>query len=583
MSGPQELHTPEAEQPPAPPMKPSRPSFVCGTSDEPLRFPSVGEALDEAAIQWGMREAVVVRHQKVRWTYQELKAQAEALAGAFLAMGLQPGDRVGIWAPNCAEWVSTQFATAKAGLILVNLNPAYRVAELEFALTHVGCVALVTATTFKSSDYIEMLRTLAPESYAAAPGELRAERLPALRWLIRLGAERTPGFARYDELIASVSPADRERVARAQAGIQPDNAVNIQFTSGTTGKPKGATLSHFNILNNGYFVARGMRLSERDRMCIPVPLYHCFGMVMGNLGCVTHGATMVYPSEGFDARSTLESVEQERCTVLYGVPTMFIAQLEHPEFHCFDLSSLRTGIMAGAPCPIEAMRRTMTQMHMREVTIAYGMTETSPVSFQSATDDAVERRVTTVGRVHPHLQVKIINEEGRVVPRGDAGELCTRGYSVMVGYWDDPAQTKAVIDAAGWMHSGDLAVLDEDGYCNITGRLKDLVIRGGEKIAPREIEDFLYRHPNIQAAQVFAVPDPRYGEEVCAWIQLRSGTSATEEEIRAYCRGQIAHYKMPRYIRFVEAFPMTVTGKPQKFLMRQQMIRELGLTEERTA
>ena len=537
-------------------------SFVHGVGTTPLKFQTIGEALDEAAAAWGDREALVVRHQAVRWTYRELQERAEALAAGLLSLGLQPGDRVGIWAPNCSEWAVTQFATAKAGLILVNINPAYRVTELEFALNKVRCRALVTAASFKTSDYLAMLASL-------------EGRLPHLEWKIRMGKERTPGFLNLDDLYGGK--------ASLPEGLQPDEPINIQFTSGTTGLPKGATLSHFNILNNGYFVARAMRLTERDRMCIPVPLYHCFGMVMGNLGCLTHGAAMVYPNDGFDPRLTLETVAKERCTVLYGVPTMFIAELEHPEFARFDLASLRTGIMAGAPCPIEVMKRVIRDMHMSEVTIAYGMTETSPVSFQSSVDDPIERRVSTVGRVHPHIQVKIVDAQGRAVPRGTQGELCTRGYSVMKGYWDDPEKTREVLDDAGWMHTGDLATIDEEGYCNITGRLKDLVIRGGENISPREVEDFLYRHPKVQGVQVFGVPDPKYGEEVCAWIQLRPGESATEDEIRDFCRGQIAHQKVPRYVRFVAEFPMTVTGKAQKFIMRKRMMEELGLRQEATA
>ncbi len=561
----------------------ARPSFVHGAHSVPLRFETVGQVLDAAAAKWGDRDALVVRHQGVRWTFAELKARADTLAAAFVSIGLLPGDRVGIWAPNCAEWTVTQFATAKAGLILVNLNPAYRIAELEFALTKVGCRALVTAARFKTSDYIGMITALAPEVVTGKPGALRAARLPDLQWLIRLDQEHTPGFLSFEELVGQASAKDHARIAALGTRLQADDPVNIQFTSGTTGTPKGATLSHFNVVNNGFFVARAMRLSEQDRMCIPVPLYHCFGMVMGNLGCVTHGATMIYPSEGFDARRTLETVEEERCTVLYGVPTMFIAQLEHPDFRSYNKESLRTGIMAGAPCPIEVMKRVMSDMHMREVTIAYGMTETSPVSFQSAVDDPVERRVGTVGQIHPHLQVKIVDEEGRIVPRGTPGEICTRGYSVMRGYWDDPAQTREAVDGAGWMHTGDVAVIDEKGYCNITGRLKELVIRGGEKLSPREIEDFLYSHPLVQAVQVFGVPDHRYGEEVCAWIQLRSRASASEEDIRTFCRGRVAHQKVPRYVRFVTEFPMTVTGKAQKFIMREQMIQELKLEIDATA
>jgi fatty-acyl-CoA synthase len=466
---------------------------------------------------------------------------------------------------------------------LVNINPAYRLSELEFALNKVGCKALVTAAQFKTSNYLELLHTLAPELSVSEPGQLDAERLPYLRWVMRLGGDTTRGCLNFDRLAERAKAEHRERVTTLANQLQPDDAINIQFTSGTTGLPKGATLTHFNILNNGYFVARALRVTERDRMCIPVPLYHCFGMVMGNLGCITHGAAMVYPSEGFDAKATLQTVAQEKCTVLYGVPTMFIAELDHPEFAAFDLKSLRTGIMAGAPCPIEVMKRVIRDMHMSEVTIAYGMTETSPVSFQSSIDDPLERRVSTVGRIHPHLQVKIVDEHNRVLPRGVQGELLTRGYSVMLGYWDDADKTDEAIDSAGWMHTGDLGTIDAAGYCNITGRSKDLVIRGGENISPREVEDFFYRHAKIQAVQAFGVPDPKYGEELCVWIQLKADVQVTEQELRDFCKDQIAHHKIPRHIRFVTEFPMTVTGKVQKFVMREQMSRDLGLREAKTA
>jgi fatty-acyl-CoA synthase len=558
-------------------------SFVQGLGIEPLKFETVGQALSTAAECWGDRDALIVPQQNVRWSWSELNRRAEHYAAAFIALGLRPGERLGIWAPNRAEWAVTQFAAAKAGLILVNLNPAYRIAELKFALNKVGCRALITAASFKTSDYLAMIAGLIPEVARSVPGELQAEMAPSLQCLIRLGRGHTPGFLSFDELPERANPQHRAAVQKLSGLIQPDEPANIQFTSGTTGSPKGATLSHFNILNNGYFVGRAMRLTERDRLCIPVPLYHCFGMVMGNLACVSSGAAMIYPGEGFDPRATLESVAREHATVLYGVPTMFIAELEQADLRSFDLSSLRTGIMAGAPCPISVMQRVMSEMHMAEVTIAYGMTETSPVSFQSAVDDPIERRVSSVGRIHPHLQVKVIDAEGRVVPRGIEGELCTRGYSVMQGYWDDEVQTRAAIDASGWMHTGDLGTLDAEGYCNITGRLQDLIVRGGENLSPREIEEFLYRHPKVQAVQVFGVPDHRYGEEVCTWIQLRAGQSATEIEIQEFCRGQIAHQKIPRYIRFVSQYPMTVTGKVQKFVMREHMIKELNLTCEKTA
>jgi len=552
-------------------------SFVHGAHDVPLLYETIGQALDRTAARFAQCDALLVPHQDIRWTYAELKERVDTLAAAFVALGLAPGERIGIWAPNCAEWTLTQFASAKAGLILVNINPAYRLSELEFALNKVSCKALVTAAQFKTSNYIEMLNALAPELANCVPGKLRCVRLPQLRSVIRLGEQVTPGFFNFDALTNLADKSHRDRIAGLANELQPDDPINIQFTSGTTGLPKGATLTHFNILNNGYFVARALRLNERDRMCIPVPLYHCFGMVMGNLGCVTHGAAMVYPSEGFDAKLTLQTVARERCTVLYGVPTMFIGELDHPEFASFDLQSLRTGIMAGAPCPIETMKRVVRDMHMSQVTIAYGMTETSPVSFQSGVDDPLERRVSTVGRIHPHLQVKIVDAQGRVVPRGVQGELLTRGYSVMRGYWDEAAKTAESIDAAGWMHTGDLATLDNEGYCNITGRLKDLVIRGGENIAPREVEDFLYRHPNVQAVQVFGVPDAKYGEVVCAWLQLKPGATLTEQELRDFCTGQIAHHKIPLHVRFVAEFPMTVTGKVQKFLMREAMRAELKL------
>jgi fatty-acyl-CoA synthase len=477
----------------------------------------------------------------------------------------------------------TQFAAAKAGMILVNINPAYRLAEVEYALNKVGCKALVTADRFKSSDYLGMLRHLAPEIDGSAPGCLASSRLPSVQTLIHIGSDDEPGFLRFADLAALGRPQDRERLAALARQLQFDDPINIQFTSGTTGAPKGATLTHHNILNNGFFVGEALRLSTADRVCIPVPLYHCFGMVMGNLACLTHGSAMVYPAEAFDPKATLEAISAERCTALYGVPTMFIAQLGLSDFASYALDSLRTGIMAGSPCPIEVMRRTIADFHMDEVTIAYGMTETSPVSFQSALDDPLDRRVSTVGRIHPHTEVKIIDAEGRITPPGVSGELCTRGYSVMLGYWDDEERTAEAIDRAGWMHTGDLATLDEEGYCNIVGRIKDMVIRGGENVYPREVEEFLYRHPKVEAVQVFGVPDDKFGEELCAWITLKQGVRADPEEIQAFCRGQIAHYKIPRYVKFVESFPMTVTGKVQKFVMRDAMIGELGLAVQKTA
>ena len=558
-------------------------SYVQGASEKPLLGESIGQFFDSACEQWTSRPALVVRHQNVRMSYGELRRAVAKLATGLLTLSLEPGDRVGIWSPNTSEWVLTQFATAKAGLILVNINPAYRTAELEYALNKVGCKALILAERFKTSDYMGMLRELAPELSHASAGSLEAPRLPTLRSVIVLGDAWHPGAFRFGDVLARGGAAEAQRLFDLAPHLQFDDPINIQFTSGTTGFPKGATLSHHNILNNGFFIGEAMRLMPEDRLCIPVPLYHCFGMVLGNLAALTHGACMVFPGEGFDPLTTLETVAEERCTALHGVPTMFIAQLDHPEFRRFDLSSLRTGIMAGSPCPIEVMKRAVAEMHLSEITIAYGMTETSPVSFQSSTDDPLDRRVSTVGRVQPHLEVKIVDLNGRIVPRGTPGELLTRGYSVMLGYWGDQERTREAIDAARWMHTGDLATIDAEGYCNIVGRIKDMVIRGGENVYPREIEEFLYRHPKIQDVQVVGVPDDRYGEEICAWVKLRPGASATEEEIKAFCRDQIAHYKVPRYIKFVDEFPMTVTGKIQKFIMRERTIAELGLTVAKTA
>jgi fatty-acyl-CoA synthase len=558
-------------------------SYVHGASGKPLIGATIGEYFDRISERFAECDALIVGHQQICWTYRELKERVDAFAAGLLALGLKRGDRIGIWSPNNAEWVITQFATAKAGLILVNINPAYRLAELEYALNKAGCVALVTAVRFKSSDYLAMLCELAPELALASPGKLHAAVLPELRLVITIGAHSVPGMVRFEDVLGLARDAERHRLDKLAEELQFDDPINIQFTSGTTGLPKGATLTHHNILNNGFFLGEAMKFTERDRVCIPVPLYHCFGMVIGNLGCLTHGAAMVFPSEGFDPLATIESVEAERCTAVYGVPTMFIAEMDHPDFAKFDLSSLRTGIMAGSPCPIEVMKRAVASMHLSEIVIGYGMTETSPASFVSSTDDPLERRVSTVGRAMPHVEAKVVDADGRIVPRGVAGELLTRGYLVMLGYWDDEEKTREAIDPAGWMHTGDLAMIDTAGYCNIVGRIKDMVIRGGENVYPREIEEFLYRHPKIQDVQVIGVPDQRYGEELCAWIRLHDGESATVEEIRTFCQGQIAHYKVPRYVKFVDGFPMTVTGKIQKFLMRQHMIEELGLSVQETA
>jgi fatty-acyl-CoA synthase len=553
-------------------------SYVSGTSDRPLIGETIGDLFDQIAARFPANEALVCRQQGLRYTYAQLKAEVDRLAGALIALGLRKGERIGIWAPNRAEWAITQFATAKIGAILVNINPAYRLTELEYALNQSGCTALVTAAQFRSSDYTGMLYELAPELREAHPGQLHAARLPHLRTIIRLGADHSPGMLTWDELLAGAAHVHPEDLAARQAEQQFDDPINIQYTSGTTGYPKGATLSHHNILNNGYFVAELMNFTDQDRLVIPVPLYHCFGMVMGNLGCVTHGATMIYPSEGFEPLAVLAAVEEERATALYGVPTMFIAELDRPELDRFDLSSLRTGVMAGSPCPVEVMKKVQSVMNMHEVEICYGMTETSPVSTQTRVGAPLEKQVGTVGQVHPHVEVKIVDPaNGAIVPRGQTGELCTRGYSVMLGYWDNEEATAKAIDRAGWMHTGDLATMDEDGYLNIVGRIKDMIIRGGENVYPREIEEYLYTHPKVSDVQVIGVPDLKYGEEIMAWVHLKPGEQATEEELKAFCKGQIAHYKVPRYIKFVEGFPMTVTGKIQKFLMRKQSIEELEL------
>ncbi len=558
-------------------------SYSCGEQRQPLLTQTIGDFFDAMAARQGTRDALIARHQSRRLSYAELKREVDRLASSMLRGGLSRGDRVGIWAHNCVEWVLMQLATAKAGIILVNINPAYRTAEVEYALNKVGCRALVTMTAFKSSDYLAMLRELAPELAGCAPGELRAARLPELRLVVQLGEAAEPGMLRFADWIAQ-GDAEDPAVAAAAATLDCHDPINIQFTSGTTGFPKGATLTHSNILNNGYFIGEAMKLTADDRLCIPVPLYHCFGMVLGNLACLTHGATIVYPNDAFDPLLTLEAVQAERCTGLHGVPTMFIAMLDHPRFKEFDLSTLRTGIMAGSPCPIEVMKRVVRDMHLSEITIAYGMTETAPVSCQSSTDTPLDRRVSTVGLVQPHLEVKIVDPEtGATVAPGVPGELCTRGYSVMHGYWGDEEKTHEAIDAERWMHTGDLATMDAEGYVNIVGRIKDMVIRGGENVYPREIEEFLYRHPMVQDVQVVGVPDRKYGEELCAWIIPKAGTEPTADDIRAFCQGQIAHYKIPRHIRFVQTFPLTITGKVQKFKIRDVMKAELGLHEDKTA
>ena len=558
-------------------------AHVVGDRSTELWHRTIPDLLKETVANHAQREAAVFLEQHVRWTWADLDREVDALAHGFLSLGLTKGDRVGIWSPNRYEWLLTQYATARLGLILVTINPAYRVSEVEYVLNKVSAAALVTASHFKSSDYVGMLQGLAPELANAAPGKLSAEKLPSLRTIIRTGAKKSSGMLNFDELVNRGRDGNAANLDAITRILSPNDPINIQFTSGTTGAPKGATLTHVNIINNGRYTIAAQNMDETDRLCIPVPLYHCFGMVMGSLGCVSSASTMVFPAEGFDPGSCLKAITQEKCTSIYGVPTMFVGMLQHPEFLNFDFSTLRTGIMAGAPCPIEVMKQCVSEMNLSEITIAYGMTETSPVSFQTSNSDPLERRVSTVGRVHPHVECKIVDKYGDTVSPGIQGELCTRGYSVMKGYWDEPKRTSESIDIDGWMHSGDLAVIDINGYCNITGRVKDMVVRGGENVYPREVEEYLYRHPSIQEVQVFGVPDDKFGEEVCAWIVLKTDEGTTEEDILAFCRGQIAHYKVPRYIRFKSELPMTVTGKPQKFKMRDVMIKELDLGVAATA
>lgn len=553
-------------------------SYVNGVGSEPLIGATIGDLFDRVVAQVSDNEAVVSYHQGLRYTYRELQEQVDEFARGLMALGIEKGERVGIWAPNWAEWVIAQFATPKIGAILVNINPAYRVHELEYALNQSGCSTLIIAPPFKTSRYAELLTQLCPELETYEPGELEAERAPSLRTVIAFGDQEVAGAYHWNDVVQLAVSTTAGELAVRQRQQAFDDPINIQYTSGTTGFPKGATLSHHSILNNGYFVGERMRMTSADRICVPVPFYHCFGMVLGNLAAVSHGATIVIPAEIFDPLLTLEAVAAERCTALYGVPTMFIAELNHPRFSEFDLSSLRTGIMAGSPCPIEVMRQVTSKMHMEEVTICYGMTETSPVSFQTAPDDPLEKRVATVGAVHPHVECKIINPEtDAVVPRGVTGELLSRGYIVMLGYWSNPEATALAIDAGRWMHTGDLAVMDDEGYVNIVGRVKDLIIRGAENVYPREVEEFLYQHPKVQDVQVIGVPDEVYGEQVMAWVILKPGEECDEEELRAYCDDQIAYFKIPRYWRFTDSFPMTVTGKVQKFLMREQAISELHL------
>ena len=555
-------------------------SYAYGTSSQPLLGMTIGEKFDQACQQYAEQDAVVSVHQNVRLSYKQLQDQVNAFACSLLQLGLEKGDRIAIWSPNCVEWTITQFAAFKAGMILVNLNPAYKSSELEYVLNKVSCKALVIAPQFKSSNYQEILTKIAPEITQSIDKLLSSQRLPHLKHIIKIDHEQHTGIHRFADLLPEPTAAQLDQLQAIAADLQFDETINIQFTSGTTGNPKGTMLTHNNILNNGYFVGEAIHLTPQDRVCISVPLFHCFGMVMGNLACITHGSTMVYPSAVFNPLDTLKTIQQEKCTAAYGVPTMFIAILEHEQFDEFDLSSLRTGIMAGSPCPREIMQRVIERMHMTEITICYGMTETAPVSVQSSTADSVERRVGTVGRVHPHLEIKIVDENGKVVPRGKLGELCVRGYSVMLGYWEDNDKTQEVIDVAKWMHTGDIAEMDEEGFVKIKGRIKDVVIRGGENLFPKEIEDFLYTHPDVSDVQVIGLPDPRYGEELCACIILHEHHQINEEAIRQYCAEHISHNKVPRYVRFFTEFPMTASGKAQKFKLQELMRQELNLLED---
>ncbi|MDC1084459.1 AMP-binding protein [Pseudomonadales bacterium] len=550
-------------------------SYLCGQANEPLLYETIGACVERIAATYPDKEALVVRHQNIRWTFSEYKSRIDALAAGLVSLGVEPGDRVGIWSPNRVEWCLTQFATAKIGAIMVCINPAYRPYELEYALNKVKCQTIITAAQFKTSEYLQMLQEMAPELATCEPGELKSIKLPHLTTVIRMGDAVSPGMFNFDKVCEMGEDTHYDRMAEIAPTLQADDAINIQFTSGTTGSPKGATLSHFNILNNGLQVGAGMRFTSEDRLCIPVPLYHCFGMVMGNLTCMTHGACAVFPDEGFDPDVVLRTVVEEKCTALHGVPTMFVAETDLPNVAEYELSTLRTGVMAGAPCPLELMHQVIDKLNMSEITIMYGQTETSPVNHMTDIDAPAEKRCGTVGRVGPYQEIKIIDESGRVVPLGDKGELCCRGYSVMQGYWDDKARTDETIDATGWLHSGDLAEMDEEGYVQIVGRIKDMIIRGGENVYPREVEEFLYTHPDIQEVQVFGIPDERYGEIVCAWVQLKQNATLNEEGVKSFCRDQITHFKVPSLVRFVDEFPMTVTGKIQKFKMRETMIEQL--------
>ncbi|OUS31377.1 AMP-binding protein [Thalassotalea sp. 42_200_T64] len=549
-------------------------SYISGEGRGQLLYETIGNCFDRIANQYPNNEALVVCYQNIRWTYKQLQQEVDKLATGLLALGIEPGDRVGIWGPNSFEWVLTQLATAKIGAIMVCINPAYRLYELEYALNKVECKAIISAERFKTSEYLTMLTELAPELKTCQPGHLKSEKFPHLTTVIRMGVEQTPGMYNFANVCGMGSEQGQLKLGELAMQLQPDDAINIQFTSGTTGNPKGATLSHNNIINNGNNTAKGMHFTDQDRLCIPVPLYHCFGMVLGVLCCITTGATMVFPAQAFDSRSTLEAIHKEKCTALHGVPTMFVMELDHPDFTQYDVSSLRTGVIAGAPCPEELMNNIINKLHMESVVIGYGQTEVSPINHMTLPDDTLKNRTQTVGRAIPYVEIKLVDEAGRVVAIGEQGEICTRGYSVMSHYWNDEEKTADTIKN-GWLYSGDLATMDEHGYVRITGRIKDMVIRGGENIYPREIEEFLYTHPKISEVQVFGVVDEKMGEEVCAWIQLKEGETATEEEIKEFCKGQITHFKIPRYIRFVVEYPMTVTGKIRKMDMREAMAKEL--------
>ncbi|KYQ82850.1 fatty acid--CoA ligase [Acinetobacter sp. NRRL B-65365] len=561
-------------------MQQQRLSYASGTSSQPLLGMTIGEKFDQACVQYAEQEAIVSAHQNRRLTYKALQDEVNAFACSLLKLGLKKGDRLAIWSPNCVEWTVTQFAASKTGIILVNLNTAYKSHELEYVLNKVACKGLVIAAQFKTTDYQELLSKIAPELASSTDKLLNSARLPHLKYVIKIDEQQHTGIHRFSDLVEQPTQQQLDQLHALAKHLQFDETINIQFTSGTTGNPKGTMLTHHNILNNGYFVGEGIGLTSKDRVCISVPLFHCFGMVMGNLACITHGATMVYPAAVFNPLESLKTIHQEKCTASYGVPTMFIAMLEHEQFAEFDLSSLRTGIMAGSPCPREIMQRVIDRMHMSEITICYGMTETSPVSVQSYIHDSIDKRVSTVGHVHPHLEVKIVDLEGDIVPQGVLGELCVRGYSVMAGYWDEPEKTKEVIDAAGWMHTGDIAEMDQDGFIKIKGRIKDVVIRGGENLFPKEIEDFLYTHPDICDVQVIGLPDSRYGEELCACIILHEHHQCDEDAIRHFCKEHISHNKVPRYVKFFAEFPMTASGKAQKFKLQEIMRAELNLTAE---